>query len=68
VVGEEFAPFEFIDRNGKAVGIDIDIATYIFGKMGIKFEVQLHSWSRAWLMAETGEADAILSTSRKDKR
>lgn len=68
IVGEEFPPFEFINKKGKVVGIDVDIATFIFRKMGIDFEFALHPWSRAWLMAETGEADAILSTSRKDKR
>ena len=68
VVGEEWPPFEFLDRNGKPVGIDVDIATYIFNKLGIEFEIALHPWSRAWRMIETGEADATFSTSRKEKR
>ena len=68
IVGEEWPPFEFLDRNGKPVGIDVDIATYIFNKLDIEFEIALHPWSRAWRMIETGEADATLSTSRKEKR
>lgn len=67
IVGEEFAPFEFV-KDGKVVGIDIDIATLIFNKMGIPVDFQIHPWKRAWKKAETGKADAILSTSRKEKR
>ncbi len=67
VVGEEFAPFEFV-QDGKVVGIDIDIATFIFNKMEIPVEFKIQPWKRAWRNAETGRADAILTTSRKDKR
>ncbi len=67
VVGEEFAPFEFI-QNGKVAGIDIDISKHIFKKMGIKAEFKILPWRRAWSMVESGEADAVLTTSRKSKR
>ncbi len=67
VVGEEFAPFEFI-QSGQVVGLDIDIAKYLFSKMGIEVEFKILPWKRAWHSIETGKADAILSTSRKDTR
>ncbi len=67
VVGEEFAPFEFI-QSGRVVGLDIDIAKHIFKKMGIEVEFKILPWKRAWHSIETGKADAILSTSRKDTR
>ncbi len=67
VVGEEFPPFEF-KQNGKAVGIDIDIATHIFKKMDIPAEFRILPWKRAWYMVENGRADAVLTTSRKKKR
>ena len=67
VVGEEFAPFEFIDK-GKVVGIDVDIATHIFKEMGIPVKFRILPWKRAWQKVETGEADAVFSTSRKQKR
>ncbi|MCG7497998.1 transporter substrate-binding domain-containing protein [Vibrio sp. Of7-15] len=67
VVGEEFPPFEFIE-NDKVVGIDIDIASHIFDKIGIPVEFHILPWKRAWYMVKTGQADAVLSTSRKDSR
>ncbi len=67
VVGEEFAPFEFI-QNGKVVGIDIDITSTIFKKMNVPVEFKIIPWKRAWKNIETGDADAVLTTSRKEKR
>lgn len=67
VVGESFPPFEF-KKDDKVVGIDVDIATSIFKKIGITPKFQITAWKRAWHMAEKGKADAILSTSRKEKR
>jgi polar amino acid transport system substrate-binding protein len=67
IVGEEFAPFEFI-QDGKVVGIDIDIVKYIFSKMNIPVEFRIQPWKRAWYNVEAGKADAILSTSLKEKR
>lgn len=67
VVGESFPPFEFM-KDGKAVGVDVDIATTIFKEMNIDVEVKILPWKRAWKMIETGKADAVFSTSRKDKR
>lgn len=67
VIGEEFPPFEF-ERNGEPMGIDVDIVRYIFNKMNIKCEVKLYPWMRAWKMIEKGDADAVFSTSRKEKR
>jgi len=71
VVGAEWAPFEFKEskaKNAKVIGIDIDIATHIFNKMGIEAEFKILPWKRAWGMIEKGQADAVVSTSRKDKR
>lgn len=67
IVGEGFAPFEFT-QDGKVVGIDIDIAKYIFNKMNIPVEFRIQPWKRAWYNVENGKADAILSTSLKEKR
>ena len=67
VIGEEFAPFEFIENN-KVVGIDVDIVKYIFNKMNILVEFKILPWKRAWYNVKKGRADAILSTSRKEKR
>ena len=39
VIGEEFAPYEFV-QDGKVVGIDIDICNHIFAKLGYDVEAQ----------------------------
>lgn len=67
VVGEEFAPFEFV-KDGEVVGVDIDIATHIFQKLDIPIVFRIMPWKRAWQMVESGEADAVLTTSRKITR
>lgn len=67
VVGEEFAPFEFI-QDDEVVGIDIDIVKHIFSKMGITPEFKILPWTRAWMDVERGDADAVLTTSRKPSR
>ncbi|MBT4791257.1 MAG: transporter substrate-binding domain-containing protein [Halobacteriovoraceae bacterium] len=67
VVGEEFAPFEFI-KNGEVVGIDIDIAKYIFDQMNISVEFNILPWKRAWSSIVEGKAEAVLTTSRSKKR
>lgn len=67
VVGEEFAPFEFV-QNGVVVGIDIDIAKHVFSQMDITPEFKILPWKRAWSHVVRGNADAVLTTSRKPSR
>lgn len=67
VVGDPLAPFEY-DKDGKPSGLDVDIATRIFNQLGIKFEIRLVPWKRAWQMIEDGAADAVFTTSRKPAR
>jgi len=68
VVGESFPPFEYVNEKGEVVGIDVDIANEIFAKLGVEPEYKIHAWARAWSMIENGKADAVFTTSRKDKR
>lgn len=67
VVGEAFAPFEFI-QNGEVVGIDVDIAKHIFAKIGVEPTFKLYAWKRTWSDIENGKADAVFTTSRKSAR
>jgi polar amino acid transport system substrate-binding protein len=67
VVGEEFAPFEF-KQDGQVVGIDVDIARHILTKLGIEPVFKIHPWKRAWSQVESGEVEAVFTTSRKSKR
>lgn len=67
VTGEDWPPFEF-KKDGEVVGIDVDISREIFKTLGIEPEYKIQVWKRAWKMVEDGEADAVFSTSRKEKR
>jgi polar amino acid transport system substrate-binding protein len=66
-VCEEWAPFEY-QVDGAPRGIDVDVTAHIMQKLGIPYDIQFFPWSRAWLMAEKGRADAVLSISYKESR
>ncbi|MET3131954.1 polar amino acid transport system substrate-binding protein [Oxalobacteraceae bacterium GrIS 1.11] len=68
IIGEEHPPYEMLDANGKVVGINIDIATRIFDKLGVHFTVEILPWKRVWQMFQTGEADAGITISRNEER
>ncbi len=67
VVAEQYAPFEF-EMDGMVGGFDVDVAKRVFDKLNIDFEVRVLPWEEAWGMIEKGQADAVFSTSRKEKR
>ena len=66
-VCEEWVPFEYT-VDGESRGIDVDVTAQIMQKLGLPYEIQFYPWSRAWLMAEKGVADAVLSVSYKSSR
>jgi polar amino acid transport system substrate-binding protein len=66
-VCEEWAPFEYMDGD-TLKGIDVDITARIMQTLGIPYEIRIYPWSRAWMMAENGKADAVLSVSYKASR
>ncbi|MEH6404086.1 MAG: transporter substrate-binding domain-containing protein [Sneathiella sp.] len=68
VVGESFPPFEYKNDKGEVIGIDVDISRMIFKKLGVDVEYKINPWARTWSMIEEGKADAVFTTSRKDKR
>jgi len=66
-VCEEWAPFEYLTE-GKPTGIDVEVTDRIMKRLGIPYEIQFYPWSRAWMMAEKGRAEAVLSISYKASR
>lgn len=53
-----WAPFQYLDNNGKLNGISIDILHMIAARTGLKFEfVQTDSHSAAVELVESGQAD-----------
>jgi polar amino acid transport system substrate-binding protein len=66
-VGEEWAPFEYL-KDEKPAGINVAVLKRVMGRLNVPYEVQLYPWSRAWMLAERGRADAVLSVSYKASR
>ena len=66
-VAEEWAPFEYL-KDGKPSGIDVEVVKRVMSRLNLPFNIQLYPWSRAWMLAERGHADAVLSVSYKDSR
>jgi arginine/lysine/histidine transporter system substrate-binding protein len=52
----EFEPFEY-QKDGKIVGIDVDIATEIAKDMGVKLEIQNMNFDSVVTAVSTGKAD-----------
>lgn len=55
----DYAPFSFIDKSGKASGLDIDILKAVSAEGKIKFNYQLTSWDSALAHIESGKIDII---------
>lgn len=66
-VCEEWAPFEYLENN-RIVGIDAAVVEVIMQRLGIPYRIAFYPWSRAWMLAEKGKADAVLSVSYKKER
>ncbi len=66
-VAEEWRPFEYV-QNGTVKGSNIEVIDRIMTTLRIPYEVRIYPWARAWLMAERGQADAVLSVSYNPAR
>lgn len=61
-VCEDWPPFEYM-KEGRMQGIDVDLVGRIMGTLRLPYEIRSYPWARAWMMAERGQADAVLSVS-----
>ena len=63
-----YAPFAFLDADGKPAGITIDIWKLWSSKTGIPVEFQLTQWNEALDAVLTGKADAIGGLFKTEER
>ena len=71
VVGSDnYPPFNYIDENGKPTGIDVDIATEAFKRLGYRVEFVNIEWEDKKNLVENGDIDCIWGcfSIRKDVR
>lgn len=61
VVGGDhnYPPFEFIDKDGRPAGFNVDLTRAIAREMGLDIEIQLGRWSDILAAMKSGEIDAI---------
>ncbi len=54
-----YPPFVFLDSNGKASGIDVDIAKTAFAGLGYEAEFEIIDWEEKKTLVENGDIDCI---------
>ena len=54
-----FPPFEYLDKNGKPAGYNVELVRAIAGDMGLNIEIKLGPWSQIRDELERGHIDAI---------
>lgn len=60
VIGSDtYPPFIYLDNNGVPTGIDVDIATEAFRRMGYRAVIQNIDWEQKTELVESGEIDCI---------
>jgi polar amino acid transport system substrate-binding protein len=57
---DNYPPYNFLNEDGMPTGIDVDLATEAFGRMGYKIEIIPISWEQKKKMLENGEIDCIM--------
>ena len=56
----DFEPYSFYDKNGNPSGLDIELATEIANRLGMKMKFVLGDWQQCKTMIKDGEADVLL--------
>ncbi|ODJ51698.1 amino acid ABC transporter permease [Brochothrix thermosphacta] len=56
-----FAPFEFVDKNGDFVGIDMDIVKAIAKDQNFKYEIKSVGFNSAVQALESNQVDAVIA-------
>lgn len=60
VIGsDEYEPYNFSDKNGEPAGIDVEIATEAFGRMGYKAKFKNIVWDEKDSYLANGEVDCL---------
>ena len=67
-VCEDWEPFEYVGATGQLLGLDVEVIDVIMKRLRVPYEIEIYPWTRAWMMAEKGAADAVLSVSYKATR
>ncbi len=61
-VCEDWPPFEYV-KDDRIQGINVELVGRIMGSLRLPYEIRSYPWARAWMMAQKGQAEAVLSAS-----
>ena len=56
---DQFPPFNYLNEDGVPEGIDMDLATEAFGRMGYDVEINYIEWEKKKDLVESGQIDCI---------
>ena len=56
---DNYPPYNYLNEDGIPTGIDVELATEAFGRMGYQVEVVQINWEEKKELVESGEIDCI---------
>ena len=65
---DTYAPFSYLDADGKPTGVDMELATEAFRRMGYEPEFRFINWEEKKDLLESGAIDCIWSSYTMDGR
>lgn len=65
---DTYAPLSYLDADGKPTGVDMELATEAFRRMGYEPEFRFINWEEKKDLLESGEIDCIWSSYTMDGR
>jgi polar amino acid transport system substrate-binding protein len=70
VVGgdRDYPPYEFLDRDGRPAGYNVDLTRAIAEVMGMRVEIRLGGWAEMRAALQDGRIDALEGMSVSDER
>jgi polar amino acid transport system substrate-binding protein len=68
VLTEDSPPGEYLDKNDRVTGPTAEMVRELMKRLGIKKEIQLLPWIRAYKMAQLGPRTAVFETTRSEER
>ncbi|NQD58662.1 amino acid ABC transporter substrate-binding protein [Pseudomonas sp. CM25] len=67
LVSDDWAPYVY-EHDGQPQGIDYEVTTQVFARLGVEVEWQFLPWKRCLAMVEQGLADGILDIFQTEAR
>ena len=57
---DSYPPYNYLNEDGVPTGIDVELATEAFGRMGYDVEIVNIDWERKQELVENGDIDCIM--------